>query len=82
MSGKITWKIAIKKVLKEEGKPLHYSDIAKIIVKKKYKFTLGITPRKTVYTSLKRMIRKNDKDISMVKTGVFVFNNKEVNKNE
>ena len=76
MAGKVTWKDAIKKVLRETDNPLHYTDIAKIIVKKKYKFTLGITPRKTVYTSLKRMIKNKDADISMIETGVYTYNNK------
>lgn len=76
MSGKVTWKIAIRKVLIEADKPLHYSDIAKIIVNKKYKFTLGITPRKTVYTPLKRMIRNKDNDLLMIETGIFAYNKK------
>jgi hypothetical protein len=76
MAGKVTWKDAIKKVLRETDNPLHYTDIAKIIVKKKYKFTLGITPRKTVYTSLKRMIKNKDNDIFMVETGIFAYNKK------
>lgn len=73
MKSKITWKIAIKKVLKEEGRPLHYADIAKYIIEKKYKPTLGITPKKTVYTSLKRMTKKDD-EISIIENGIFTYN--------
>ena len=76
MAGKVTWKDAIKKVLRETDSPLHYSDITKIILKKKYKFTLGVTPKKTVYASLKRMIKNKDADISMIETGVYTYNKK------
>ena len=55
MSGKVTWKIAIKKVLKEAKQPLNCKEIASIIVKNKYKKTVGLTPRKTVCTSLHRL---------------------------
>ncbi len=74
MSGKITWKTAIKKVLMEASSPLHYSEITNTILKNKYKLTLGATPKKTVYTSLKRMLKKKDANISMIETGIFIYN--------
>ncbi|GAB2765660.1 winged helix-turn-helix domain-containing protein [Salinimicrobium soli] len=73
MKNKVTWKEAIKMVLKEAKRPLHYSEIAKTIVKNKYKMTTGLTPRKTVYTSLKRMLEKKDSEISQRDRGVFSF---------
>lgn len=74
MSGKITWKTAIKKVLMEASSPLHYSEITNTILKNKYKPTHGATPKKTVYTSLKRMLKKKDANISMIETGIFIYN--------
>ena len=35
-----------------------------------------VTPKKTVYASLKRMIKNKDADISMIETGVYTYNNK------
>ena len=71
MAGKVTWKIAIKKVLKDSKQPIHYSTITKIIIKNKYKKTNGLTPVKTVYRSLKRMIKKNDKEVIEIEKGYF-----------
>ena len=73
MSKKITWKTAIKKVLMEASSPLHYSEITNIILKKKYKPTIGVTPKKTVYTSLKRMLKNKEANISMIETGIFIY---------
>ena len=73
MRKKTTWKTAIKRVLKEAKGPLHYSEIAKTIIKKKYKSTTGQTPRKTVYTSLKRMLKKEDSEIFVKERGVFAI---------
>ena len=52
---------------------LHYSEITNIILKKNIKPTIGATPKKTVYTSLKRMLKNKEANISMIETGIFIY---------
>lgn len=55
----LKWKEAIVKVLEEEKKALHYTEIAEIIAKKGYRKTLGATPQDTVSANMTTDINTN-----------------------
>ncbi len=55
----LKWKDAIKKVLEEEKKALHYTVIAELIAEKEYRKSLGATPQDTVSANLTTDINKN-----------------------
>lgn len=48
----MSWAEAIKRVLRDEGKPLHYADIAQAIIDRGYKTNVGATPAQTVAASI------------------------------
>lgn len=54
----IKWKDAIEKVLQEEGRPLHYTEIADLIAERGYRVSLGATPNDTVSANLTTEINK------------------------
>lgn len=54
----LKWKEAIVKVLEEEQKALHYTDIAELIAKKGYRKSLGATPQDTVSANMTTDINK------------------------
>lgn len=55
----LKWKDAIKKILEEEKKALHYTVIAELIAEKEYRKSLGATPQDTVSANLTTDINKN-----------------------
>lgn len=55
----LKWKEAIVKVLEEEKKALHYTEIAEIIAKKGYRKSLGATPQDTVSANMTTDINTN-----------------------
>ena len=55
----LKWKEAIKKVLEEEKKSLHYTAIAELIAKRGYRKSLGATPQDTVSANLTTDINTN-----------------------
>jgi hypothetical protein len=55
----LKWKEAIEKVLNEEKKQLHYTEIAEIIAKREYRKSLGATPQDTVSANITTDINKN-----------------------
>lgn len=55
----LKWKDAIEKVLEEEKKALHYTAIAELIAKRKYRKSLGATPQDTVSANLTTDINVN-----------------------
>jgi len=55
----LKWKDAIIKVLEEEKKSLHYTEIAEIIAEKGYRTSLGATPQDTVSANITTDINKN-----------------------
>ena len=57
--GELKWKEAIIKVLEEEKKALHYTEIAEIIAEKEYRTSLGVTPQDTVSANITTDINKN-----------------------
>jgi len=55
----LKWKEAIEKVLNEEKKQLHYTEIAKLIAEREYRKALGATPQDTVSANLTTDINTN-----------------------
>ena len=60
----LKWKEAIEKVLSEEKKQLHYTEIAELIAERGYRKALGATPQDTVSANLTTDIKtKKEKSI-------------------
>ena len=60
----LKWKEAIEKVLSEEKKQLHYTEIAELIAERGYRKALGATPQDTVSANLTTDINtKKEKSI-------------------
>lgn len=60
----LKWKEAIEKVLTEEKKQLHYTEIAELIAERGYRKSLGATPQDTVSANLTTDIKtKKEKSI-------------------
>ncbi|MFZ4400675.1 MAG: HTH domain-containing protein [Bacteroidales bacterium] len=55
----LKWKEAITKVLEEEKKALHYTEIAELIAERRYRTSLGATPHDTVSANLTTDININ-----------------------
>jgi HB1, ASXL, restriction endonuclease HTH domain len=56
---KISWVEAIIKVLTEEKRPMHYSEISELILSRGYYETAGATPDNTVSSQITTSIRKD-----------------------
>lgn len=71
----LKWKEAIAKVLEEEKRALHYTDIAEIIAQKGYRKSLGATPQDTVSANLTTDINTNkEKSIfAKVDRGIYIL---------
>jgi hypothetical protein len=74
MSKDLTWKVAIKKVLKEAEEPLHYAKVAELIVEKEYRASVGATPARTVHRDLQNLIKEKNSGIIKITEGVFASN--------
>lgn len=73
----MSWREAIEKVLREEARPLHYSEISELILSKGYYKTEGATPDATVNAQISTSI-KHEKDKSpflRVSRGTFALRN-------
>ncbi|MCZ7399897.1 MAG: HTH domain-containing protein [Candidatus Methanoperedens sp.] len=71
----LKWKEAIEKVLEEEKKALHYTDIAELISERGYRKSLGATPQDTVSSVLTTDIN-TDKEKSIfakVDKGIYIL---------
>lgn len=55
----LKWKEAIEKVLNEEKKSLHYTEIAELIAQRGYRKSLGATPQDSVSSNLTTDINTN-----------------------
>lgn len=55
----LKWKVAIEKVLNEEKRQLHYTEIAEFIAERGYRKSLGATPQDTVSANLTTDINTN-----------------------
>jgi len=71
----LKWKEAIEKVLEEEKKALHYTEIAELIAERGYRKNLGATPQDTVSANLTTDINsKKDKSIfAKVDKGIYIL---------
>jgi len=73
MSKDLKWIEAIEKVLEEEKKPLHYTDIANLITEKGYREIPGATPANTVNVCLSGDIKENATNSKFVKVQMGTF---------
>lgn len=71
----LTWKEAIVKVLEEEKKALHYTDIAELIAERGYRKSFGATPQDTVSAQMTTDINtKKEKSIfAKVDRGIYIL---------
>jgi hypothetical protein len=71
----LKWKEAIEKVLNEEKKQLHYTEIAKLIAERGYRKSLGATPQDTVSANITTDLNTNkDKSIfARVDKGYYIL---------
>ncbi len=71
----LTWKDAIVKVLREEKKALHYTEIAELIAEREYRKSLGATPKDTVYSQIYTEINTKNQNSKFKKVdrGVFIL---------
>lgn len=68
------WIEAIEKVIDEEGRPLHYSDIAEMIVEKGYRSSVGARPSMTIQVMLCNHFKSNkDSTIVKVESGTYTL---------
>ena len=72
-----TWRDAIKRVLSEEGRSLHYSDIAEAILTKGYYATDGATPAATVNAQISSSIKHDGDKSPFLRVGRGEFTLKE-----
>ena len=81
----LKWKDAIEKVLDEEKKELHYTEIAELIAKRGYRTSLGAKPQDTVHANLATdiNIKKENSIFEKVDKGIFILKKflKETNDN-
>jgi hypothetical protein len=64
------WIDAIKKVLQDEGKSLHYEEIAQKILEKGYRDKVGATPAATVVSIVTTDINNNGDDSVFIRVGL------------
>jgi len=71
----LKWKEAIEKVLEEEKKALHYTDIAELIAERGYRTSLGATPQDTVSANLTTDINTNKEKSKFAKVdkGIYIL---------
>jgi len=71
----LTWKNAIIKVLEEEKKALHYTEIAELIADRNYRQKFGATPQDTVSAQMTTDInKKGEKSIfAKVDRGIYIL---------
>ena len=69
----LKWKEAIEKVLNEEKKELHYTEIAELIAQRGYRTSLGATPQDTVSAVITTDIKKGDSIFEKFDKGIFIL---------
>lgn len=74
----LTWKEAIIKVMKEDNRPFHYTEIAELIAKRGYRTSLGATPQDTVSSLITTDINTKGKDSEFhrVEKGYYILTSK------
>jgi hypothetical protein len=73
-----SWKEAIKKVLQESDKPLHYTEISEQILSRGYYETDGATPAATVNAQMATSIKHDGDKSPFIRVGKGIFALKEV----
>lgn len=63
----MSWREAIERVLGEEGKPLHYSEISELILSRGYYKTEGATPDSTVNAQITSSIKHDSEKSPFLK---------------
>ncbi len=71
MTGNLTWQEAAKRILEKEARPLHFTEIADLILERGLKTTVGATPAATVGAQLYTLAKKPDSPVEQVGKGVF-----------
>lgn len=69
----MSWREAIERVLSEEGRPLHYSEISELILSKGYYKTEGATPDSTVNAQITSSIKHDGEKSQFVKVSRGTF---------
>jgi hypothetical protein len=74
-SGKnMTWIDAIERVLEDEERPLHYSDMPELIAERGYRTNIGATPSVTIQVMLSTHLKSNkDAKIVKVESGTYTL---------
>lgn len=69
------WKEAIEKVLDDEKKAVHYTEITELIAEREYRTSLGATPQDTVSSVLTTDINSNQENSIFVKVdrGIYIL---------
>lgn len=73
MKKEMTWKNAIRKVLREADAPLHYQEITERIIADGLRESLGATPSATVSAQIASSIKHQGKESPYVRKGKGVF---------
>lgn len=73
----LSWREAIKKVLEEEARPLHYSEISKLVLDRGYYKTEGATPDATVNAQITSSIKQETDESPFLKVsrGTYALRN-------
>jgi len=69
----MSWREAIDRVLSEEAKPLHYSEISELILSRGYYQTKGATPDSTVNAQITSSIKHEGEKSPFLKVGRGIF---------
>jgi len=69
----LEWKKAIAKVLDEEKKQLHYTEIAELIAQRGYRTSLGATPQSTVTALLVTDIKRENSIFAKIDKGTYIL---------
>lgn len=68
-----SWKEAIKRILKESGSPLHYTEISEQILSRGYYETDGATPAATVNTQIASSIKHDGNKSPFIRVAKGIF---------
>ncbi len=73
MARNMKWIEAITRIFEEEKKPLHYAEVATLIIERGYRKSVGATPANSVYSNLSSDIRENGEKSKFVKVQMGTF---------
>jgi hypothetical protein len=77
----LKWTDAIIKVLHEEQRPMHYTEIAQLVAERGYRKSLGATPQDTVSAQVSIDISRNGNDSTFIRIdkGIYALRNEFLN---